>query len=269
VVIDGLRSFVTSQDYPTDLTVVVDRPGETILTMNHTVFRRGGRMTEGQRQRFTEKERVWKPEPGQMKRDISLVVDELWDYLRPTVECPATIDTDEHTLYRSLLRTHPIRRHYGRVKLVSHIRTSSKASRTYHNRLFPVNYVDRLMRHRMKEHTRETIAGGRHAAMQMHRAWVFACDHNLRREYRVKEPQRGRHVEQDAMDMRRVRTQVGEFFTRRIRVRGLAVPESIRRVWMLEVPTPPVRWRVGQTGTSLRLPAFARRDLAEAFQQGW
>ena len=34
-----------------------------------------------------------------------------------------------------------------------------------------------------------------------------------------------------------------------------------------ELATPPLRWRVGQVGTSVTVPAYARRDLAEAYQQ--
>jgi hypothetical protein len=50
-------------------------------------------------------------------------------------------------------------------------------------------------------------------------------------------------------------------------VHAPVVPETLRRVWMCELPTPPVRWRRGQRGTSVRVPAYAVADLAEAGQQ--
>jgi hypothetical protein len=121
--------------------------------------------------------------------------------------------------------------------------------------------------------------------MQMHRAWIFACDHNCRREYRVKQPELGCHAEQGAVSTQVVRRVKVEFFTRRIRVRRGAVPESIRRVWMAELATPPVRWRHrrtsgvirqyggvirqygdGQSGSSIRVPAYALRDLLNGYQ---
>jgi hypothetical protein len=56
-------------------------------------------------------------------------------------------------------------------------------------------------------------------------------------------------------------------FTRRVDLRAVAVPESIRAVWLGELVTPPVRWRVGQTGTQVHIPGFARRDLLGSYQQ--
>jgi hypothetical protein len=135
------------------------------------------------------------------------------------------------------------------------------------NPLFPVNYVDRLLRHRLKEHTRETIAFGRHATLQMSRAWIFAWDHNSRREYRVRRPEEGVHLGQGSVTAAgcRVIARINrEFFSRRVDLARVTVPGSLCRVWLNELTTPPVRWRIGQTGTSVRIPAYARRDLARS-----
>lgn len=262
VVFDGLRSFVTSQDFPCDLTTVVDRQGETILTMSHAIFRRGGRTTSKQQKRCMAKYAVWKPARGTLHRDISLVVNELWRYLRPEPSRVGIIDTDEHPGYAWVLRHDPISRHLRQAGILIHRRTPSTLPRTCDNPLFPVNYVDRLLRHREKEHMRETIAFGRHAVVQMHRAWIFAWDHNSRREYRVKQPELGTHAEQGTVDRRVINRVNREFYERRIRLRGVVVPRSIQRVWRSRLPTPPVRWRVRQKGTTVVTPAYATRDLA-------
>lgn len=286
LVFDGLRSSVTSNDFPCDITTVVEREGETILTMAHTIFHRGGQKDPRQRQRLAQKLARWRPKGGTMKADISLIVHELWDYLRPPCEqgkltpeaqlnggISAIIDTDEHPLYRAALARDPVARHFTSCRLLTHRRTPSTAPRTRENPLFPVNYVDRLLRHRVKEHTRETIAIGRHATIQMHRAWIFACDHNTRRPRRVRRPQEETHAGYRAVAERRVASIARAFFTRRIRPpAGGILPETMRRVWFAELPTPPVRWRRrAQRGTSVRIPAYARRDLAGlrgAYQQG-
>jgi transposase-like protein len=266
LVYDGLRCFVTSQDYPVDLTIVVESQGETILTMTHTVMRRGGTMTAAQRLRMQRKLRVWKPEKGAMKGDISRLIQELWEYVRPTVERPARIHTDEQPLYRALFAKDPVSGHFRLAGLFTHTRTPGSAPRTVANPLFPVNYVDRLVRHRLKEHTRQTIAFGRNATMQMHRAWIFACDHNVKREYRVKKPDRGTHAGQGAVEQRVVAQVQREFFTRRLRVVTTMVPESLRRVWTAQLSTPPVRWKRGQRGTSVVVPAYALAELDAGYQ---
>jgi transposase-like protein len=257
VVFDGLRSCLTSQDYPCDITTVVEPEGETILTMSHTVMRRGGTMRPAQLRRRQLKELVWRPKRASMSRDISLVVKEIWSYLRPSVDSPAVIDTDEHPLYRSRLHADPIAAHLRLSGQLLHRRTPGSAPRTLENRLFAVNYVDRLLRHRLKEHTRETIAIGRNATMQMHRAWIFAFDHNCLREYRVRHPQLGVHAQRRAVEEKVVRRLAGQFFTRRIDVQGLLVPQTIRSVWLGRIDGPPIRWRTKQKGTSVNIPRYA------------
>ncbi|MEX2442943.1 MAG: hypothetical protein WD492_05035, partial [Alkalispirochaeta sp.] len=117
------------------------------------------------------------------------------------------------------------------------------------------------------EHTRETIAFGRHSAMQMYRMWIFAWDLNTRREWRVKQPEEGMHAEQGSLDdagahaMRQINR---EFFQRRVDVRGAVLPESLEEAWLAKAVTPPIRWKMGQTGTTVRVPRYTLRDLARA-----
>lgn len=261
VVYDGLRTCVTSQDYPCDITTVVDPQGETILTMTHTVMRRGGNMTPSQRSRLRQKLQVWSPEPGKMSQDISLTYREIWDYLRAPEGGTALIDTDEQPLYRSQLRRDPVGAHFVTAGKLKHRCTPGSAPRTIDNRLFAVNYVDRLLRHRLKEHTRETIAIGRNAVMQMHRAWIFAVDHNCLREYRVKRPDAGCHAAQGAVGKSVVSHLTAGLFAYRFDVEYVQVPTSIRQVWEARLPGPPLRWKTRQKGTSLRVPGYAFRDL--------
>lgn len=268
VVFDGLRSCVTSQDYPCDITTVVEPAGEMILSMTHAVMHRGGRMTERQRTRMTEKRLTWTPKKGSVSRSISLIGQEIGDYLRPPIPKPARINTDKNPFYHHMISSSPVFRHFRNAGLLQYRRISSEAPRTMANPLFPVNYVDRLLRHRVKEHTRESIAIGRHSVMQMHRAWIFAWDHNVRREHRVKEPFAGVHTDWTGVPLETVGEVTRSFFARRLRPRDCLVPDSIRQVWLGLLETPPVRWRKGQSGSSVRVPRFARQDLRLMYQQG-
>ena len=261
VVFDGLRSSLTSQDYPCDITTVLSRSGETVLTMTHAVMRRGGTQTKKQKERTERKYAAWKPPKGETARAISLTCREILDYTRYTTDTPIIIDTDEHPTYRSRMENDPCYHHLRQTKRLYHIQTPGSDPRTTENRLFPVNYVDRLLRHRAKEHTRETIAFGRNGTMQMHRAWIFAWNHNCIRPWRERQKDETSHAEQTGVSAGRIRQLTSSYYTRRRRVTCQGVPESIRKVFQGEVTTPPVRWQVGQTGTSIRVPAYALRDL--------
>jgi hypothetical protein len=267
VVIDGLRSFVSSQDYPCDLTMSIESAGETILAIEHAIMHRGGRMREYQRRRMQRKMKRWQPQRGHYRQTIALLVHELWDYLRAADALrPAVLYTDLLGVYASRVANDPACRHFASLQLFEHRRISSRAPRTRENPLFPANYVDLLLRHRMKEHTRQTIAFARNAVSQMHRAWIFAWDHNVMKPHRVRRPDGGPHAAQ-AVTTQKGATSIGrQTFTHRIDLAGVPVAESLRRVWMQRTQTPPHRWRAGETGTNVHLPAFAIRDLMRSHQ---
>lgn len=267
LVFDGLRSYITSQDYPCDLTTLVDAEGETILSVTHGVFRRGGRMTRAQRRRVTAKQARWKIPKGTMRRAISMVWSELWHYLDHPLDHPAVIDTDRHLGYLRTAQRSTVYRYLRRTNLAEHHRTDSRAPRTMANPLFPVNYIDRLIRHRLREHTRETIAFGRHSSMQMYRMWVFAWDLNTRRLWRVKRPRQGLHAQQGTIDqagMRAVRRINRSFYQRRVDPRNGTLPDSLREAWEAQMVSPPLRWKSGQKGTTVRVPQYVHRDIARA-----
>lgn len=265
---DGLVSFVTSQDFPTHLSVGVESQAEFILSMTHAVVRRGGRLTPGQQRRRNAKEAVWKPPIGSLKRAISLLVEELAHYCQSGIGRERIFYTDELPFYPVALSGDSACRFFFAHHLLTHRSISSKAPRTVDNPLFPVNYVDMLLRHRLKEHTRETIAFGRHAVHQMHRAWIFAYDHNYLQPRRVKEGDSST-VRASLVGINEgLRRRIGrKFFSERLDLRGCALPESCSTVWRGELTSPPVRWKSGQReARKVAIPKFALRDLL-LFQQ--
>ncbi len=226
-VFDGLVSALSSRDYPSQINTLVDRSAELVLSMTHYVGERGGRWTARQRRRIEGKRAVWKPTAGGLGESIRLLVNELPHF---AATLPITVDTDEHPLYRSVIAGDTAMRWYRQAGLLEFRRTPSTSPRTTGNRLFAVNYVDRMIRHRMAEHTRQTIAVGRNATMQMLRMWIFAWDHNVRQPHRVNGPGRECRAIKAGVSSRDLTRLEREFYTRRRPLRGYRVPESMRRV---------------------------------------
>ena len=83
----------------------------------------------------------------------------------------ATILSDEHQSYPRALRQLPNR-------TIQHETTSSKASRTTQNPLFPVNLADLLLRHSSANHKRETIAFSKRRQGALYRMAIFAVWRN-------------------------------------------------------------------------------------------
>ena len=258
---DGLVTAVGSRDYPAQITTLADSQQELLLAMTHCVTERGGSRTEQQKRRITKRRTHWQPEAGGLKESISLLVHELSQFGTHTA---LLINTDEHPIYRKAITTDLALRWYREAGLLSVCRTPGSAPRTAENPLFLVNYLDRMIRHRMAEHTRESIAVARNATMQMHRMWIFAWDHNARQPIRVAPRSAPTRAHLAGVSPRLLHRLNREFFTRRFDLRGLIVPRSISNVWSARLATPPLRWQNRTERTGPTIPAFALRDLARS-----
>jgi hypothetical protein len=264
-VFDGLVSAVTSHDYPSQIQTLVDRSVELVLAMTHYVGERGGTRTANQRKRIKGKRAVWNPRPGALAESIRLLVNELPRFAGLN---PITIDTDENPLYVSVIEDDLAMRWYRHTGRLKFSQTPSTSPRTTGNPLFPVNYVDRMIRHRIKEHTRESIAVGRNSTMQMLRMWIFAWDNNVRQPYRVNDLACSCRAIEAGVSEEHLGRLTREFYTRRRSLRRRRVPESMQAVWLSRLDTPPVRWRKGQRGSGPVATNYARVDLAFADLQG-
>ena len=258
---DGLVSAVTGRDYPSQINVLADSKQELIVSMTHCVTERGGTRTPAQTRRIEQRRQVWKPKKRALTDSIALLVNELPRYAGTGA---FTIDTDEHPIYRSVIARDRALNRYRAAGLLTVRRTPGSAPRTRDNPLFIVNYVDRMIRHRMKEHTRESIALGCNSTMQMHRMWIFAWDHNATQPRRVKRTGDRSRIEYAEAVTRQLQALEREFYSRRISLRHVPMDESMRRVWLAELDTPPVRWKKEQKRTGPVVTQYAKRDLSYA-----
>ena len=258
---DGLVSAVCSRDYQAQINTLADSETEMLLLLTHCVTHRGGTFTARQRRRIEERRSVWQPSTGSLTASISQLINELPRFSR---DSRLHIDTDEHPLYRRLIDSDLALRWFDRANLLSVRRTPGSAARTVENPLFLMNYIDRMIRHRMTEHTRESIALARNSTMQMHRMWIFAWDHNARQPLRVANPQSRSRAQNAGISESRLTRMHRQFFSRRHSLRGLVVPRPIRSVWTASLPTPPVRWTGPHKRRRPVVPAYALLDLSLA-----
>jgi hypothetical protein len=161
LVLDGFRTFEAGQYWPFDLNLLV---GEShfVYGFNDAELRRSGTHTEGQKVRRRQLEAAHgRPDPQATRR----AVEELVQRAVPSGSS-AEIRSDEHTAYPQAFR-----RLYDRR--IRHVTTSSKASRTARNPLFPVNLADLLLRHGSANHKRETIAFSKRRQGALYRAAIW------------------------------------------------------------------------------------------------
>src|SRR5262245_46448881 len=160
---DGFESFAYSQYSPCHLNLVVGAQSHYCYSVTHSVLRRKGRMTAGQKRRRERLEREHgRPDPKAIERGMAIALEIAVP--QPQAFC---FRSDEHEAYPRALR------HLG-GHTIRHERTSSLEARTADNPLFPVNRLDLLLRHNSANHKRETIAfAKRHQGVLERGAWLI------------------------------------------------------------------------------------------------
>ena len=148
VVVDGFESFEFSQYTPVQFHLAVGAASHFAYGFTDSELRRKGRMTEAQRERRAALEAaLGRPDPKSIEREMAALLA----IVVPPHEARVELRSDEHPAYPRALRRLPDRG-------FRHTVTSSRAPRTVHNPLFPVNLLDLLIRHSSANHKRETIA---------------------------------------------------------------------------------------------------------------
>jgi len=176
IVIDGLVTFEYSQYHPYEILAAVDRNSSFFIHFAVAERRRSGTMTAYQKKRREMLEAYHlKPDPQAV---LKAAIEVLSVSLQGAIK--AHVWSDKHRAYPVA-----IRRIDGCE--IEHETIDSRVRRTRRNPLFEVNCLDMLIRHCLKDHTRETIAFGKRRQHSIYRLAIFLVWRNyikLRRERR-------------------------------------------------------------------------------------
>ena len=228
IAIDGLVTFENSQYLPYEIVAAVDRRSSFVLHFAEAERRRSGTMTDHQKAKRALIERFHgRPDT---KSVLKATVEVLEVSLRGAVR--AVVWSDLHKTYPYAI---------ARIKScrIEHCRVDSKAPRTARNPLFEANLLDMMIRHCLKDHTRETIAFGKRRQHSMYRLAIYLVWRNyikLRRERRCRQTPAmvvglvdRRLTEEDVLARRLFVSQVElpplweEYYWRRVKTRVLKV----------------------------------------------
>lgn len=178
IAIDGLVTFEQSQYYPFEILAAVDRNTSFVTHFSEAERRRSGTMTAVQKKVREQLESMFgRPDPKALARAV-------FEVLSVTLEgaVRVTIWSDEHKLYpRVIARLRDLE--------VDHRTVNSRKPRNAQNPLSEVNCLDLLLRHCLKDHTRETIAFAKRRANSVYRVAIMLVWRNyvkLRREKRCR-----------------------------------------------------------------------------------
>ena len=211
VVIDGLVTFEHSQYWPFHHHLAVEPTSDFIVYFTDSEVRRSGRMTPAQkRKRERLEQRFGRPDPRAVLKDVTHLLEVV-----SAGQVRLVVLSDEHKAYPQAI---------GRLRCaVEHLVTSSRERRDRHNRLYPVNLADLLLRHGSANHKRETIAWSKRRQASAERLAVFVVWRNYMNGRREKV--RGSPSPAQSRGMRSDRLEVGELLDRRLFPGRIALPE--------------------------------------------
>jgi transposase-like protein len=179
IAFDGLVTFEHSQFFPFEIIAAVDRTSSFIPHFAEAELRRSGRMTDLQRK---VRQRL---ETAHGRPDTKAVLRAVIEVLSVTLEgaVKAHVWSDKHRTYpRAIARI--------RTCSIDHGTVDSRKARNRQNPLFEVNCLDLILRHCLKDHTRETIAFSKRRQHSIYRVAIMLVWRNYikrRREKRCKQ----------------------------------------------------------------------------------
>ncbi len=174
LVIDGFVTFEWSQFYPFHHHLAVEKETDFFLYFTDSEVRRSGTMTNQQKKRREELERLHgRPDPQAVRKDVA-------ELLRVVAggQPGVTVFSDEHRAYPPAIRASGI--------TGDHEVISSRAHRGNRNPLWEVNLLDLLIRHGGANHKRETIAWSKRRQGSADRLAVFLVWRNYMNGRREK-----------------------------------------------------------------------------------
>jgi len=175
LVIDGFESFERSQYHPFHHNLAVGAESQFFYAFTDAELRRKGCMTPYQKRRRTElEEHYGRPDPKAIEKEVAELLR-----LVPVPSRQVVLRSDDHPAYPRALRRLP-------EVTFEHQVTSSKKRRTAYNPLFPINWLDLLIRHGSSNHKRETIAFSKRRQGSADRLAIFQVWRNFIRSLIMK-----------------------------------------------------------------------------------
>jgi len=174
---DGIENFSFSQYDPNNINHAIGRESLFIYDFNFCPINRKGRMSECQKLKKQEIEKIHGRYPP---RAIENCTKKIFERLLEKSPAYLALHTDNHYLYRSALER------ITKRKNIAHFITPSIVARNYRNRLFAVNHLDMLTRHRLADFKRETIAFAKTSQSMVESFILLAVHKNYMRPKFVK-----------------------------------------------------------------------------------
>jgi transposase-like protein len=174
VAVDGIETYEYSQYFPCHFHLAQGRDTWLIYGFLDSPLRRKGSMTPHQkRMRALLEEKLGRPDPKAVERDMGYLVEDLLD--RVPKDRRLDLRSDGHPAYKRAI---------GRIlgergDVIYWDTISSRAARTSKNPLNVINATDSFLRHSQANHRRETIAASKRRQMGLERLAVFMVWRNL------------------------------------------------------------------------------------------
>lgn len=172
IVYDGLENFTCSQYEPNNINQAVGKKSHFIYDFNFCPINRKGTMTPYQRARKRKLEK----KHGKFPTDgLRTTTKRIFSRLAQKAPGTLTLYTDLHFQYRRV-----VEEDLPHLK-IEHLKTSSKAIRSYSNPLFAVNHIDLQTRQETATFRRETIAFNKHSIAMQEGFLLYALYRNYLR----------------------------------------------------------------------------------------
>ena len=252
LVADGFESFVVSQYFPNNINLLAGAESQYVYGLNYAPLRRNGRMTEDQKIRREELEKLFLAPPDAVRKTFSELCEQILKLYDNTDRRPLVLSTDEHRSYRGAMRGNSRMTQLLREGKIIHRKVNSHHARVPGGPLFSADYLDREIRKDMSDHVRETVRFARNVNNSMGRIVLYLVHHNCAKVYRIRAEGHDKrtHAEVAGADSEMVKREMESLFGPRRFVSREGISGGLKRIWLRLLETP-------LRGTPEYVPAYA------------
>jgi len=215
LVTDGFESYVKDKWQPNNIHILMGSDSQFLYGFDFAHLRRKGRMSERQKLERNIRESQYlqsRISITQSFRQLLFTVEEL---LASSSQKSTRLFSDEKLEYARAIEDNEWLQELVQRGSFTHVRISSKLSRTPQNPLFPVNYYDRQLRKDNANHVRKTVRFSQNVNNCLERFAVYQMQHNYFKPYRIEQGKKKRnlrHGEVAGLERREIEAQLKDIF---------------------------------------------------------
>jgi hypothetical protein len=240
---DGFESYLRSKYHPIHLNILIGKRSQMPYGFTLGQIRRKGSMTALQKLNREKIDKVWRLKRGHYTEMLRVLFNDLQQHF-PIHRGSWKLVSDMAQTYPSAIKRVPRLKKALNEGRMQHIQINSKDPRTFSNKLFASNYIDRELRKNQSQFVKSSVRQAREVHLCLCRAVTALGHHAFQKPFRIHNKVNSHgvntHSEEAGFRMNPNGAISGLYLHRHVWSRLKQKMEWMRFIWQRVYENPPI-----------------------------